>query len=206
MIYVISGKVGAGKTYYCVKLAKYFLERGVNVYSNILIDFKNLKPAKKLFKKYALGTLYYWNNLEQFIHIDNGIILFDEAASVFEPRLWYNLPYEHRIKFQQHRKDKLDIYLTAQNFNRLDIIIRQLTNFVIEIKYIKALRLFIAHTIEPQDYNNKKPKIIKREMFFLNKELANSYNTYEKIILFKPVGLEYRPPIITMEQKLKNNN
>jgi len=182
MIYAIVGKPGTGKSYTLVRVAKEFLSKGVDVYSNVVIDEKllNLKPKKSFFGKIQeLGKLYYWTSLEQFRFIHNGIVLLDEAGAYFEPREWAKFTLEDRVKFQQHRKQKLDIYLTVQNFSRVDAVIRQLTNYVIECHKIGPL--FLQRTYAPEDMDLKKRKGMGTKMFLFNAKLASAYDTYAMI-------------------------
>ncbi len=182
MIYCVTGKPGSGKTYALVRLCKEFLESGIDVYSNIPIDIAklDLKPKIRLFKKNKnLGICYFWENLKEFRYINNGVILIDEAGAYFEAREWNNFSSYDRIKFQQHRKQKLDIYLAVQNFNRLDTTIRQLSNIVITTT--KIGKLLINTYLLPEEYNLKNSKTLERKFYLFDKKIASAYNTYLQI-------------------------
>jgi len=184
MIYAIVGKPGSGKSYLLVKLAKDFLQRGFDVYSNVLIDVERLalKPKSSWFQKNKkLGTCYYWDSLEQFRYINNGVILFDEAGAYFEPREWSKFDKQDRVKFQQHRKQKLDIYLSVQNFSRVDQVIRQLTNIVYEMH--KFFGLFWYGQYDPDEIDLKKRHCYGRSFYFFDKSLADCYDTFQMVNL-----------------------
>jgi len=121
MIYAMTGKPGSGKSYTAVRMVKNLLAKGIDVYANVVIDerifWQKQKPKKS-------GNLYYWRSLQQFRYIENGVVIIDEAASYFEARNWVRFSIEDRIKFQQHRKQRLDIYLIAQSFGRIESSVR----------------------------------------------------------------------------------
>lgn len=195
MIYSIVGKPGSGKSYMLVRLAKYFLQQGIDVYSNIILDVEamKLKAHKPLFRKSKqLGRCYYWQSLQQFRHIHNGIVLLDEAGAYFESREWSKFSVEDRVKFQQHRKQKLDIYLTVQNFARVESTVRQLTNFVYEVR--RFGNLFIRKTYVPEEMELKTKKSLGTSFYLFDINLARCYDTYEMVNLktteyaFKPMS------------------
>jgi len=183
MIYAITGKPGAGKSYFLVNLAKKFLEKGVNVYSNIKIDIDNLvRPRKTIFGKIIVpGTCYYWNSLADFRYIENGIVLLDEASAYFEAREWSKFSVEDRVKFQQHRKMQLTIYLTVQNFSRIDSSIRQLCAYAIEVNHIG--KLYYMKKFEPEEIHLAKRKNLGLTFMWFNKKTADCYDTNEFINL-----------------------
>jgi len=193
MIYAVTGKPGSGKSYFLVRMAKYYLERGVNVYSNIKINEKqlNLKPFKPLFRKpLKLGECYFWQSLADFRYIHDGIVLLDEAGAYFEPREWAKFSLEDRVKFQQHRKQKLDILLSVQNFARVDAIIRQLTNTVYECRHIG--KLFWRSEYVPEEVHLKKRKRISRKWYWFDKQIADAYDTFATVNLLENPTREFK--------------
>lgn len=183
MIYGITGRPGSGKTYFMIRLCKYYLEHGRDVFINVKVNekFLHLKSKKNLFgHTNGLGNLYYWNRLAQFRKVHTGIILMDEAGAYFNSRKWSQVDEEDLVKFQQHRKHGLDIIYSAQNLDFVDKIIRQLTNFV----YIchKTFGLFYTGLYEPEYVNNKeKKKCYGRKFYFFDPELARAYDTFESV-------------------------
>jgi len=183
MIYAICGKQGIDKTYYLTLLCRKFLNQGINVYANYKIDQRIFKFSQKKIEKGKIGKLYYWNDVAQFRHIFNGIVLIDEIGAYFESRNFSKFTTEDRIKFQQHRKERLDIYYTVQAYTRTDLIIRQLTNQVIQLK--KFFNIFTAWEYDATDYEFAKDfrtiKCLSRNFYFLRKKIYQAYDTYALI-------------------------
>jgi len=199
MIYAVTGKPGRGKSYFMVsKIAKKILEKGIDVYSIIDIDEQLLQLKARRGKK--LGRLYYFQSLEDFQYINDGIVLLDEAGSFFEAREWAKFSLEDRTKFQQHRKMELDIYLGVQDFSRLDTAIRQLTAEVIEIncwprssrENRKTPKLFWARTFDPKDIDLKTRKHLKLEFFLFDKIIASAYDSKQFINLHQKSTVHFQ--------------
>lgn len=191
MIYAITGKPGSGKTYFILRLIKKYLQDGRDCFCNLKIDetFLDLKPKKSSFfifgkrKPKELGKLYYWDDLTKFRKVHSGVIFMDEGASYFNSRKWSSMSDEDLVKFQQHRHDGLDIIYSSQNFDMVDKVIRQLTNFV----YIchsfgpnsKTTWFFWSNLFDPEYVNNKEKKSsYKRQIYFFNQRLANAYDSW----------------------------
>jgi len=194
MIYAVTGKPGSGKSYLLVRKCKYYLEHGIDVYSNIQIDERklNLKPYKPLFRKQKeLGKCFYWQSLADFRYINNGIVLLDEAGAYFEPREWAKFSLEDRVKFQQHRKQRLDILLSVQNFARVDAIIRQLTNAVYECHKLK--NLFWYSEYQPEEVHLKKRKRLSRKFYFFDQKIASAYDTLATVNLRERPERSFKP-------------
>jgi len=178
MITAIVGKPGMGKSFQLVRLAWQAIRGGRDVYSNVLIDFSKLMKKRK--KPY--GRLYYWHELSQFTYIHNGLVLIDEVGAYFDSRSYAKFPEDVRIKFQQYRKDGLDIYYTVQAYSRADLIIRQLTNYVLECK--RMYWLFWATNYYPEEYEKAgldRPKTQGSFFYVFNKRIAESYDTTQSI-------------------------
>ncbi len=176
MINIFVGRVGTGKTYSLVRLALHkIMKEKQDVYSNFYIDFSPYEKVKNEYNKY----LHYWERVNDFVKIKRGIILIDEAQIYFNSRNWSALPPRVQYKFQQHRKHGLDIYGAVQNVKRVDTIIRELVNRVYQIK--KVGRLFIVNQYDIEDIDRAKRKSIWTSAYFLNKKLADCYDTYAEI-------------------------
>lgn len=182
MITIYTGKPGSGKSYNLTRLTKKFLEDGNDVFCNFKIDEKklNLKPKKQIFRTPKIvGTLYHWKRLEEFRKISNAIIIMDEAQTYFNARRWAKMTEEDEIKFQQHRKQGIDIHGAVQNLSRCDTVIRELAGYVYEMK--KIGRLFIAKRYVPEEIKSTKKESTYNEYFWFDKNVAKAYDTSELI-------------------------
>lgn len=190
MIYAITGRPGKGKSYYMVRLAKQLLESGIDVYSLIDIDETKLQLKPKN-KQKKLGNLFTFNGLKDFKYIFDGVVLLDEAGSFFEAREWAKFSPDDRVKFQQHRKQELDIYLGVQSFNRLDSSIRELTAEIIDSECFPSSSrrvrrtpwFFWYRTFDPEFYGLKKQHTKSVEFLRFNKQLASAYDSKQFVNL-----------------------
>jgi len=177
MITAIVGKPGSGKSLQLVRIAQATLRKGRDVYSNVLMDENKMNLGKKV-----RGRLYRWKDISEFKYIYNGVILMDEVGAYFDSRSYAKFPEDVRVKFQQYRKDGLDIFYTVQAYSRADLIIRQLTNFVQECHNIFGI--FWVTEFYPEEY--EKPLGIPRKgrgtfAYFGTKKLYSIYDTKQSI-------------------------
>ena len=183
MITIYTGKPGSGKSYNLTRLVKQYLENGDDVFCNFKINETklNLKPKKSFLNKSnkELGTLYHWKRLEEFRKVSNAIIIMDEAQTYFNARRWKNMTAEDEIKFQQHRKQGIDIIGAVQNLNRCDTVLRELAGYVYEMKRIG--KLFICKRYTPEDIKSMRRESSYTEFFWFKKSIAEAYDTAELI-------------------------
>jgi len=198
MISIVTGKPGTGKSYTLLLFAKEFLENGEDVFANFRIDetklqltpkpiplnrllnlFRRLLRLKPLPESRALGTLYYWTDLKEFRQISEANILMDEAQTYFSARRWKEMTIEDEIKFQQHRKQGIDIYAGVQNMKRTDTVIRELAAVVFVMKRIG--RLMIRKSFVPEDIEKAKRESLGIKIYWLNPKIADAYNTRQMI-------------------------
>lgn len=176
-IHVLTGKPGEGKTYILTKKALEFLDEGREVWTNYFIKAKS-------------QNLHFYTKLDELINIENGVILMDEGHIYFNSRNWENLDERFQYKLQQHRKDGLDIWATAQNIKRLDVVVRELVSNYYECKKVFALEirnhlfgLFIKREFAVED--SERPDHVReqwsREFIWLDKKVCNSFDTLQKI-------------------------
>jgi len=179
MLSAIVGKPGYGKTYTGVRYIEKWLNEGIDVYSNVVIDETYYKLRKSTEKK-PLGRLYYWNDITNFIDIHSGIVFADEFGSYFDSRDYTKFPPEVRVKFQQYRKDRLDIYYTVQSFGRTDLIVRQLTNTVIECNHLGKL-FWTKEYQDVEGYEKGENVGTLAIPHFFNERIARAYDTYQEV-------------------------
>jgi len=205
MITIYTGKPGSGKSYNLTRLVKKYLEEGNDVFCNFKIDEKklNLKPKKSIFGKAKnLGVLYHWKRLEEFRKVSNAIIIMDEAQTYFNSRRWKNMTPEDEIKFQQHRKQGIDIIGAVQSLSRCDTVLRELAGYVFEMK--KIGKLFIAKRYTSEDIKSLRRESSFTEFFWFRNSIARAYDTTELINC--DVECEAKKNFIRMSYYFSNRN
>lgn len=175
MIQVMVGKPGVGKTYSLCRRAYIDLKNGIDVYSNVFMNFKGMKFPKN--KKH--GKLKFWKNIDDIYNLEAGSIIIDEVQIYLNARRWKNMDVQTEYKLQQHRKDGLNIYGAAQSLKRVDTVFRELVNSVLTVK--KFGRLFIAKEWDPDDLDKARAHSLNTHFYFFDKRLANCYDTLRKI-------------------------
>lgn len=111
------GKPGVGKSTYLAYLSKQAIKKGKKVYSNVYI--------KDTFQ-------FNIKDLGNF-QIDNALVIIDEAGHEFNARDFKKFTNELYRFFTIHRHYGLDIVLAVQFWDRLDIVIRELTQRIVVV-------------------------------------------------------------------------
>lgn len=199
-IKLVVGLYGGGKTMY---MSKYLLDM-----------------RQKYGKRIWIATNYFLKG-EDF-HIDNWkdlrdlakeamekniplLVGYDEVQNEFTSRSYRDFPPQLQMLLTQNRKGAgVQIIATAQRFDRVDKIWRELAHSIITVKTFFG-RLTIARHYEYDDYihinsstsTNIKRKItsIKSECFVQTDELRDSYNSYQFLKSALEKEYEYDKPI-----------
>ena len=213
MITIITGKPGAGKTLYMTYKALEMFLQGLDVYANWKLDFSEYVKKKKL-NKDKLGSVYFWSEIPELLHIKGGQIFIDEAQGYFDSREWQEMPPSAKQKFSAHRhdvkKDKngqiipLDIWAGVQHTSNIDKRIRDLGQHFAEVRNIFRY-LFLVSYFELQDLkdDNLRRRAVKRKLFLFNKTKANCYNTHEAVNFIEYPEFPYHRKYL---KEYSNNN
>lgn len=135
MITIVMGKPGVGKSTYLAYLARQAQRKNRSVYSNVY-----MKDCYQ-FNIKDLGTY----------QIENALVIIDEAGAEFNARDFKKFTSELYRFFTIHRHFALDIILAVQFWDRLDIVIRELTQRIVVVKPT----LFKPICIKTKDINVK---------------------------------------------------
>lgn len=121
------GKRGRGKSLHLAYYATERMKQGMEVFSNMPIEF---------YHKGKLLRATYIDNENDFLRVfydkKNCLVIFDEAGTMLPREKWRSLPMWVKKKFRESRKDRIDIYYSAQN-------IRQVVRDLVELTEEAAL-------------------------------------------------------------------
>jgi hypothetical protein len=133
--YIITGKLGSGKSLVSVSKIKERLERGCRVATNLDLKLENLfPPHKKDVDVTRLPDLPSVDDLKFLglgseTHADEskfGLIVLDEGSGNFNAREWADKSRQAMIDWLKHsRKYRWDVYIIVQSANMLDKQIRE---------------------------------------------------------------------------------
>lgn len=165
MVEGFTGLPGSGKTYYLAKLGLEAIKQGRIVYANFKLEGAN-----------------YFSNLKDVFQIRKGVILVDEINLSCASRFWNKFPPELAYFWSQTRKMELDIYWSAQHIDRVDKIVREISNFAWTMKKL-PFGFFIAREFLPEHITKEKRICFDTRFFRLKKKIYSKYNTYELISL-----------------------
>jgi len=179
-IKMLTGLPGQGKTYVLAQIAYNALYEGRDVYANFRLGYPEESKSQ---------NLHYWRDPKDLVGIENGVIVMDEAHVYFNSRLWAEFPIELQYKFQQHRKDGLDIWGTVQNEARLDVVIRELvTSFYQCVKMFGSGEgastpwgLIRVAQYAPEDIKSIRGQPKAVEWYWIKSKITRFYDTLGKI-------------------------
>ena len=172
-VYGFFGLPGAGKTMsMCHYLNEQRMKYKDNIYISTNFNYKYQDFAfdsyKDLLKEYDKTIIFAW----------------DEIQNEFNSRDFKKFPPEFLTLLTQNRKGNgKQIIYTAQSYDRVDKVIRELTH-----KFYYCKSLFFARLTTQKVYSNKKAYILNnslkevkadsKSMFIQTDELRNCYNSY----------------------------
>lgn len=199
-VYIFSGRVGCGKTISMVRRARAVKRKypKVKIFANFTTDI-------------ADGFINSWEDIVTAENIDeNGVnqgvlFLFDEIHLTFDSIGWRNAPGNllEYISLQRHLHKC--IFGASQVWTRVNKVIKEQTDYVIECKSFFGGRLIsnACYTNENYQINGtqkdsgrlKRPKVYK-ESFVATDELRSLYNTDEIVVGLSLTG-------VTRQEKLE---
>lgn len=190
MVQGIVGLPGSAKTYLLAKLGSEELKKNNhrNVYANFKLD----------------GSIYF-SDLKELLFIKRGMILVDEINLSCPSRWWGRFPPRLAYWWSQSRKMDLDIYWTSQHEDRVDKIVKEISNWIWQIKTIYLIPrkylypvITIARCYLPEQMSKAKRECFDTMYFRLTKKIWSCYNTNEIIQLANN--------IIRSDDVAENNN
>jgi len=186
-VYCFCGKQGSGKTISAVRLiSNIFLDwNDVYLVTNVDINFDILKHISK--ENVIRFERYY----QLFFNYDKPVIfLIDEAHILFNSLESKNADVNMFQVISQNRKQQRVFILTSQVFSRLQLVMREQINTIVDCKtYLK----FLTHCVVYHDFEKQKDELVgKKEfgVFYSHKHKIHyeMYNT-DQIIDFGKEGV-----------------
>lgn len=126
------GLPGTGKTMALVRSGYEALCNGVNVYSNVTINWRGLPPRRLgVFSREArpIDLFHKFQSLENIFDKKNCLILLDEGWLYLNSYFRSQATIDVQSKIFQSRKDGIDIIYTTQRIGQISAQLRDLTNF-----------------------------------------------------------------------------
>lgn len=175
-IYIVWGHPGEGKSYNVTREALEGLKAGKAVFSNYpIIGGKNGELRSFIWKpEYA--------SLAN--PPTNAIICIDEAYRDYNSREFKNFSVDVHTYFATNRHNGLEIYIIAQNPARIDVAIREISQFIL-CKKVRFLRWILGFKLEYYEFieDLSARKMGNREAYYrkefhrFSKNVANAYDT-----------------------------
>jgi len=185
MITAYVGLPGSGKTYGLVLEAVRAVNQGRNVYSNFDINIEGISRIR---------------GFSDLVKVRNGLVILDELNLWFPSRLWQSIPPEILSLWAQSRKRGIDLVYSTQHLDRIDKVIREVTNYVIRCNSISifGLQFFIYSTYQPEDWDKQNRRSLGHRIVRFRQSVASLYDTYQII--------EDIATILEREAKLKSHS
>jgi len=161
MVEGYTGLPGSGKTYLLARDGIEAMRKKRPVYANF-----SLRGAEK------------YKKLNEIFHVRSGVILVDEINLVCPSRWWNRFPPELAYFWSQTRKMSLDIYWSAQHIDRVDKIVREISNFAWWCQKM-PFGIHWAKCYLPEHISREKKDCFGHKIFTIDKKIASCYNTYE---------------------------
>jgi len=109
------GRPGTGKSATASKEIRYWVSKGIHVYTNLHVNEDS--PYYHFFETKDWQIIFT---------LQDGIIVFDEGQFILDARQWAETPVEFRQLLQKGRHEGLDFYILTQNIMQIDVAARRL--------------------------------------------------------------------------------
>lgn len=140
-VWLYVGLPGRGKTVsmvdYLYRMKKKWGSK-IKIYTNFSFELED-------------GPITHWKDLINISHDVPIIFALDEVQLTFNSRNWKDFPSEMVTLLTQNRKMKKQLICSAQSFERVDKVFRELTHFVIECRTL-AGRWTFQRAFETVEY------------------------------------------------------
>ena len=146
MITCYEGRQGSGKTASavldcdreCIRQGKKH-KRVWTLYTNM--ESLNVRAIKETFRDNIPLKIQWIDSFDDLMFVVDGVVLLDEGHIWFFNRKWVAFPTELLFFWSQARKRGLHVVYTVQDFDRMDVIVRHLTDEVIRLSKLGSFAM-----------------------------------------------------------------
>lgn len=193
MIYLFTGKPRSGKTYNMVQWGYRLLIKNTDMWLWVNRPLgQTLKFGEEIAKRSCMfDELSELNEIIEKMEkmkIKKVLIMIDEGQAYINARKWDTLSEEIQYLMQTHGHYGIDIMITSQHESRIDITVRQLTNYLYKYKKIKIGKWVIMGQTELDTDNmdaSEKKKIGWTKIIIHTPWDQSLYDTHAKIVFPK---------------------
>lgn len=173
---LIVGRRGAGKTALATKIAVNRMRQGERVYANYAIHDRG-RHAGRVF------------SLLQCMDLGDCTIVIDEANMWCNSRSWAMIPDGVIAEWQESRKSGVSFIFTSQHESRVDVIIRELVDWVLCCERVplvpKWVPFFRYHRTYLEEIEQVRAGTVGRAVsWWMGDDIMRAYATRERIGTF----------------------
>lgn len=191
------GLPGTGKT---VSMVEYLIKLRAN--------FPDIKIYTNFGFKYEDGEINSLDDFSKINHSGGVVFAVDEVQLSFQSRKFNTFPAEMIFLLTQNRKFKKHFVCTAQLFEHVDKIFRDLTNEVVQCRNL-GKRWFFQKAYITLDYkskynpdSDKLPFVSWRYSFVANSFIFNAFDTFKIVESFQKEKAQDRAEAVSLLEGL----
>lgn len=184
MIKAYTGFPGSGKTFALTHIA-----------------WKEQRKGRKVFTNYPVKGCYKitYDDLVKYTFPVGSVVLIDEAGRYFNSRDWSKLPPAVFDLFTLHRHMKLDLIVAVQNFQRIDLALREVIELVYWARNKPWLPFFVYEGYYAVEKVGMKGEADVRHVINKFSRSRKAYDTHA----MRSVGNKTHIPLVSWDEELK---
>lgn len=164
---------------------------------------RDMRKGYKVFTSYPVKGAYRltFDDLINYTFPPGSTLIIDESGRWFNSRNWSKLPAEVFDLFTLHRHMKLDLIVGVQNFNRIDVALREVIELVWWARNIWILPFFMYDGYYDVEQLGMKGEYQKRHYIW---RWTRSRKYYDTHIMSKEVNKDEIPLVPWVEKEKKS--
>lgn len=222
MIGVVQGRLGGGKSYWCVRLILHHIAKGGTVSTNIELIWDAVDSyVRRVHKVVPESDQYVFmhelNEASDFHRYTPrgtrelpALVVIDEGQLLWNSRDWQKTGKEHRellMFLTQSRKDFTDIYLISQDYKNMDAQFMRLSAKLVTCRDLQQFRVpglgavypFPHFMVTTHDYTGayQGTELVRKDF----KGVGSCYRTEQLIQKFERTGTAEKKTLERIEPK-----